>query len=435
MRSRNMPMMSRSRVVAALALAGLVVACPAAPATDLTGRIATRDGKPLARAAVYIYTAAPKVGISPLCPSCYVDCGKFMKTDRQGRFTIPALSDSLKFTVLVTAQGYEPTFAKRVDPQTGPIEITVARRDPKRVDPSRTLRGRVVGPEGRPAIGATVTPVGYQHGDTLRFGGLSGTDPLSVTNDRGEFVIATHAPDLLWFVRVTARDLAPQAFREVPTGGRPLRFKLGRGATVTGRVLRDGRPLPGVAVGLAQADRRAEGFLEAQEIGTDEHGRFTFSNVAPEQTYVLCGKMSSLHEQGAVYPESVHVAGEGMVDAGVLPVHPAHRIRGRVSLSDGQPVPSGTRVMIARSDAYDVLVLQLDPDGRFEAVGVPPESVTVSAAVRGYRVSPRNPGFDPVNASYVRLKTDRDLDDFELLLEPGIREPRGYHPPADPGKR
>ena len=416
-------------VLGCLALAGLAAARPVNAATDLTGRVLGNDGNPLAKAAVFIYTAAPRVGISPFCPSCYVDCGKFRTTNREGAFRIPALSDSLLFRVLVTARGHEPTFVARVDPQAGPIEVRLAQRDPSRIDPKLGLQGRVVDRFGKPVMGATVTPVGYHRGDTLMFGLMPGTDPLSITDERGRFAIASAVSGATWFLSLKARGLAPRALQQVRPG-REARIELSGGATVTGRILNGGRPVAGVAIGLVQADRRSESYVGRDEIGTDDQGRFTFSNVAPALTYLVFAKMSSLGAVGAVPAESLVVGADGTTaNAGDLNVRPAHRLRGRVVLSDGGQVPPGTRALLVTRDGSDALVVQLDPEGRFEAVGVPTDSIEIRALVRGYRVAPSNAGFDPINASSVMVFVGNDVDDFELLLEPGKPQRQGYASP------
>jgi hypothetical protein len=331
----------------------------------------------------------------------------------------------------VTARGCEPAFVSKVDPRAGPIEAKLVTRDPSRVDARIGLHGRVVDPMGKPVVGATVTPVGYHHGDTMTFGLMSGTDPLSITDERGRFAIATGVSGATWFLRVTARGLAPRALRDVAPG-REATIALSGGATVTGKVMNGGKPVPGVAVGLVQADRRAEGYVGRDEIGTDDEGRFTFVNVAPGQTYLVFGKMNSLHALGAVPAESLAVGADGTVaNLGDLNVQPAHHLRGRVVLSDGAPVPPGTRALLATHDGSDAMVEQLDPEGRFDAEGVPTDSIEVYALVRGYRVAPSNPGFELHNASSVMVLVDKDVDGFELRLEPGVSQPQGYvSPPA-----
>src|SRR4051794_13135582 len=107
---------------AALGLSVLLGILPgeAAPArVDLAGAVTDEAGHPLSGATVYVYTAGPRQGTSPFCPSCYADCGKRRVTDAQGRFRIPAVDPSLVFRLLAVRDGYEPAFLAKADPLQG----------------------------------------------------------------------------------------------------------------------------------------------------------------------------------------------------------------------------------------------------------------------------------------------------------------------------
>src|SRR5205809_679304 len=94
---------------------------------DLRGRVIAESGRPVPGATVYIYEAAPRKGWSPLCPSCYRDCGKSRTSNGEGRFIVPTLSDDLIFRVLVVAQGFKPTFQTGVDPSRSEITVSLER--------------------------------------------------------------------------------------------------------------------------------------------------------------------------------------------------------------------------------------------------------------------------------------------------------------------
>jgi hypothetical protein len=84
---------------------------PSSPkSTTLNGTVQTSDNQPISGALVSIYSAGVRVGTSPFCPTCYVDCGKRTATDDKGEFWIPRLDPTLVFRVLVIAKGYEPKF-------------------------------------------------------------------------------------------------------------------------------------------------------------------------------------------------------------------------------------------------------------------------------------------------------------------------------------
>ena len=112
-----------------LVCGAFVHANPAATASsrpDLSG-VVTSGGKAISRALVYVYTAGPRVGTSPYCPSCYADCRKRATTDKTGAFIIPSLDPQLIFRILVVAEGYEPMFVPYIDPAMGPMKGSTQR--------------------------------------------------------------------------------------------------------------------------------------------------------------------------------------------------------------------------------------------------------------------------------------------------------------------
>jgi hypothetical protein len=188
--------------LAGLSLAGLCGALSVARATmaakddglSVAGRILNEQNQPIPKATVYVYSAGPREGTIPYCPTCYVDCGKRAATGADGRFQIAGLNSTLVFQLLVVAEGHRPQILKKVDPQKGAtleVKLTV-RPIPK--DPNRVVRGQVIDPEGRPAVGALVEPFGCETAEKRWWGQMDGVDPLAVTDERGEFVLVCDDP-------------------------------------------------------------------------------------------------------------------------------------------------------------------------------------------------------------------------------------------------
>jgi len=175
-------------------------------------------------------------------------------------------------------------------------------------------------------------------------------------------------------------------------------------------------------VGLVQAEHAAQHMAYGHdEIATDERGVFTFSNVTPGEDYFVHGKMQTLGEFGVL--DTVRVPAprdEQVVQAGSLSVAPGRRIAGQVVLSDGRPVPPGTRLLISLDPAFDAQVRTLDPDGRFEFRGVPRGDISIDLRLRGYRFAKESTGFTVAHGfPECSAAGDRDVEGMRLVLEPG----------------
>ena len=295
---------------------------------------------------------------------------------------------------------------------------------PADLDPNRVLRGRVIDFLGRPVVGATVSPFGARRDGRRWWGQVDGVDAVAVTNAAGDFALVCDSPGDALDVEVEARGLATARFLLLSTGASVHNLKLGEGATVTGRLVRDGKPLAGVEVGMVSADRGIEEFAGPYRVGTDADGRFTFTSVPPERAYVVYGAMTALAGRGAASVKTVEVNGHGRTaSAGDLSVGPAYKLSGRVVLSDGKPVPPGTRVMLSRDKAWDSQMAEVGADGTFAFEGVPPEIVEINVRVKGYHLSEANVSFERLNRLSLEGTVDADISGLCVRLDPGPGEP------------
>ena len=72
------------------------------------------------------------------------------------------------------------------------------------------------------------------------------------------------------------------------------------GATLTGRALRDGRPVPFVEIGVSGVNREVSAYVGHFEIGTDPNGLFAFVNLPPDTDHYLYGIMDTMKSSGAM---------------------------------------------------------------------------------------------------------------------------------------
>jgi uncharacterized GH25 family protein len=389
----------------------------------IQGRVVDPAARPIAGAKVYVYTAAPRLGVGSACPSCYPECGKSATTDKKGRFAFAGLSDQLLYRLLFVAEDRTPEFRDRVDPVAGAFDQVLRSRDTVLAAGLHATVGHVVDSRGQPVAGASVFPRGMQvDANGVMFGSLSGInariDPVAITDADGEFRLIAPDSVQVWVLHVEARNLSPRVFPDVTSHGVGTLLELDPGANVTGVVLRDGQPVPGAVIGMSQVDRDAMSSVDPDTIAADERGRFTFSNVPASQDYCFSGVIGSMGPWAL--RSIVRTVGEDDSTTTLPPlaVEPGYRLQGRVSLSDGQPVPAGTELVLNRAFAPGTTVVPMDADGRFSLDGLPPETVSLKVRIRGYRIVPSTPGYVGKYGASVRIAMLRDREDVEIVLEP-----------------
>jgi hypothetical protein len=402
-------------LLAILLLAGRAMLSASSYAT-LTGVVRDAAGKPLDHATVLVYHAGVKRGYSTFCPSCYIDCGKRALTDASGAFTITGLSPGLWFELLVVHEGFTPTFAKRTDPLQGPAPTAVLTGRTLVDDPARVVRGRVVDKYGEAIRDAVITPFAVLVGDKSEYGTVPGLDPIATTNDRGEFEIANHEATSKMALMVEARGMAPK-FIILQTGLERRMVTVSNGAWVRGRLMRNGKPVAGVEIGLTPRESWQGGMdltisgsvYDESRIGTRDDGSFAITNVPAPEKWIVYAKMESIASQGATDPVVIATSHDNQeVNVGDIEIKLGYRLRGRVVLSDGKQIADGMRVYIGSDVTRDTQSLLLPADGSFEFKGLAEGSYSLWAAVKGYARPTDGPD---------KAIVDRDIDHFDVSLQ------------------
>src|SRR3984893_1563504 len=98
------------------------------------------------------------------------------------------------------------------------------------------------------------------------------------------------------------------------------------------------------------------------------------------------------------------------VNVGDIQIIPGHRLRGRITLSDGAALVDGMRVTISADRAWDDQTAVIGHDGHFEFVSLPTGKYEIFTSVRGYRLQK--------NRHTIEATIDRDVDDFAIALDP-----------------
>ena len=283
----------------------------------------------------------------------------------------------------------------------------------------------MIGPDGKPVAGATVSPSPKIPEKEVKTDPM-GTFSFKIDDLRAGLNLKVDALGLatrtFWIYRV-AEGKSRVPFRETnwsiePSGliGRPLR--MGPGAVVTGRLVRGGKPVSGVAMLLRSHDGLPE--IEAR---TDDQGYFRMAQVATGQDPVqaICSKPGSLEDHQIVIPRTFKAGLDGAtVDLGDFEVQPGRTLAGRVIVADGKSLRRDAKVLVW-PDNSDWLSSGLDEAGRFEVKGIPEGHVTVYfMGITGYRLSIRKKCLDPTLPDRLEGRIDRDITDLMILIEPGL---------------
>ena len=413
-------------VVASVFLSAQVPAAEAARWTEpapLSGVVVGPDEEPVPGARVVIWTGSAINDVPLLCPSCYADCGRAERTDALGEFTFEDVDDEVAFRLVIVAEGHHPLHTGYVTPGEAAGTFTLQPREPV-VDEARLVRGRVVDAQGRPVADAMVTPrMWWQDGGRSGGSHLDGSDPFAFTGADGRFELAAGRPVHGAALYVQGPVLAPTHVDLVRSGlalEQQPDITLHIGAMVNGRLIgTDGRPLAGVTLNLQSVDRTGGRAYGPVTYGTDDLGRFSFQNVPANTKIEIFGGMEALRGHGVPEPTVLTTAPDDAVsEVGDIRLQPGYTIRGRVVTSDGKPLPAvGRKANLgARADLQRV---EIADDGSFAFENVPEGRVTISMQLPGYFISRWNPNRDQNNRS-IRGAVVGDLDDFVVLMEPGI---------------
>ncbi len=315
-------------------------------------------------------------------------------------------------------------------PRSRPVQpVATGRDEPPSEFRNVGVKGKVVGPDGKPVVGAKLSPRTV----VVREKGIT-TGPQGDFTFTAERILIDH-----FAMSVEAPGLASKVFTLPATGIVPSPLKMGVGVIVTGRVIRDGKPVAGVAMGLQQTQRSLDDYLGDLDARTDAQGRFRFEHVFTDQGFAVGAVTGSLNDHGAVTPRTSQTGADGsVIDLGDFEVQRGRRLAGRVIFADGKAIPAGTQVQASSENVPGRIRAAVDAQGRFELLGLPESEVHVWVWLPGnnrllppgYRLSSRNKCVDPLNPFLLAGRLDRDVDNLTILFEPGEKPDSDYSPGA-----
>jgi uncharacterized GH25 family protein len=404
---------------------------------DMRGRVTDVAGNPLQDAHVFIYTGKPKHGPAYLCPSCYLDCGKRVATDADGRFLIKSLAPSLLFRILVVREGYLPQFVPDIDPAEKSVTVALESLDLSDVPPERILQGRVVDEEGEPIVGASVSVEGWGSANGSATWGPSARvmlTPVAVSNLQGQFSLGAKKDLRHVELKILCPNYAQAEFYEIPFGKPSRDFRLAAGGKVTGRLIHAGKPLPGRMISLSSENRGVGSNFTRQSMATDPKGRFTLYSLPAGLVYYVTASMDSIGKLGITPLKTVKDLRNGESrDVGDLVIQPGLTVSGKVQLSDGKPVPQDSTLFLGHEKSWAGHNKTLEPNGEFRFEGLHPGEIRCTLRMPGYRLAKLNRSYNDLNGGELLATLAESVTGLDLLMEPGDRDNNGIgHVPGMP---
>ena len=199
-------------------------------------------------------------------------------------------------------------------------------------------------------------------------------------------------------------------------------LRLVTGATVRGRVTRDGKPVAGARITM----------VGGPEIETEPDGSYEYVNLVPQSSYVFYTPMD--HGKSAGATRSCYVVTGRTGTTTVAPdflVRPVHTLRGVLVSPPGVSFPERTLLFWSRTiksqrgrdDYYERPYLYVSPDGRFEITGLPEQTVRLEFTYPGWEFSPHSPPpfLRSPDGAWLTWDVRSDLD--------GVRIPLALTPP------
>lgn len=401
---------------------------------ELDGVIIGADEQPLTNAWVSVFSASPRDGQKPTIPiKHYAECGRFTRTDAEGRFVFKGLNKELLYRLLVSAPGYRPDYIREADPQFGGTQLKLRRLRVTNAPPERRITGRVMDPQGRPVRGARIDVNAYRGLDTPYVTSLgSRVEPLAVSDEEGGFFLDCGSGAVGICVGVEGARVARRRLWLTP--GEAHLIRVHSGVTVTGRLV-DGnkRPVPGALLNIETEDRSPAVSMNGFEVSTDAGGSFAFTHLPAGTRFQILTAGNELERMNAGLMARVISTGTNgsTLTLGDLEATAAHALRGRVILNDGGIMPERTRISLTVDKTRTIRNTTVDAEGWFEFRGVFGRIVSLQIQIPGYRISARNPNKDWQNEGRLTGLLQQTHEQFFIELEPTKTAP----PPAPAADR
>jgi hypothetical protein len=158
---------------------------------------------------------------------------------------------------------------------------------PDDIDRARVVSG-IVTQDDVPVAGALVQPHGAKTSSRRWWGRVEGVDP-TVTDEKGYFEMVLPKDFLAVDIRITGHGYCGEQIDLLEPGSDPVTIEVRKGAGVTGRLVHQGQPVPGMSVAVVQLERGVTDGIFIAAVGdvTNDSGEFEFHFLPPDQRYCI----------------------------------------------------------------------------------------------------------------------------------------------------
>ena len=394
---------------------------------SLKGSVTDSAQHPIGGASVMIAAMFWKDQHDLRAPMNHPDLGKRCTTDTEGKFAFSDLDPRMKVDLVVSAKGYWP----RASWEYSDYNQTAAERrlqeqnfvmyeqDVSRLSASQLFTGLVQDEQGLALPNAIVRPVGSA-AINFRDSGAKPLDPVAITGGYGRFVLRTHEQVYGASLLITAPGFAPTLVSDWRSGSPDQTVNLKRGATVKGRLMKEGKPVPRVQIVQATQNTAPERPRISVSVITTEEGFFEFPCTPSGETYELIGLMKSLGPYGALPVLQIKVGpDESTHDLGELVVQKGHKLSGRFILPVGSPIPPDTHVWLSSYSSSIVFNGRSAPvaaDGSFEFTAVPAGAVMIRPDIKDFVLSSTNPSLPVDDTNQLVGTISNDISNLRIIF-------------------
>lgn len=225
------------------------------------------------------------------------------------------------------------------------------------------------------------------------------------------FVITSQEPKLGLDLSVSAAGYADFPAELFDLDGSEHEIQMRRGASVSGRLTYQGKPVGRRAIGIVQRDRSAAHFVGEITLATDDNGSFLFASLQPDERYALYSLCDASQDLPVLKTVSLDTGGDGDVERlGELSLSPGLTLAGRVELPAGAAMPEGAKLRVSRDPAWDWCDALLSGHGEFKIRSLPPEIYSVSAIVPGFEIDASRMRYQVTGPSEFGLRLRADAE-------------------------